>query len=85
MIVTFSHLEVLDYTNPPMHKIFKNYIVDFPSCFLNDAVYGKMLDHTFQNLQPYLGDQLIDRKRYLPGVFTMNHIKADIMLTKEIK
>jgi hypothetical protein len=84
IIATFSHLEVLDYTNPPLHKIFKNYIVDFPSCFLNDAVYGKMIDHTCQYLQPYLGDQLIDRKRYLPGVLTMNHIKADILLTKEI-
>ncbi len=43
-----------------------------------------MIDHTLQYLQPYLGDQTIDRNRYLPGVFTMNHIKADILLTKEI-
>jgi hypothetical protein len=84
IIATFSHLVVLDYTNPPMHKIFNNYLVDFPSYFLNDAVYGKMIDHTFQYLQPYLGDQSIDRNRYLSGVFTMNHIKTDILMTKKI-
>jgi hypothetical protein len=84
IIATFSHLDFLDYTNPRMHAIFKNYIVDFPSYFFNDAVYGKMIDHTLQYLQPYLGDQSIDRNRYLPGVFTMNHIKADILLIKEI-
>ena len=84
IIATFSHLEVLDYNNAPIYSAFNNAIVDFPSYFYNDAVYEKMIDHTLHYLQPYLGDQTIDRNRYLPGVFTMNHIKADILLTKEI-
>ena len=84
IIVTFSHLEVLDYKDSPIYSVFNNAIVDFPSYFHNDAVYGKMVDHTLQYLQPYLGDQPVDRNRYLTGVFTMNHIKADILLTKEI-
>jgi hypothetical protein len=84
IIATFSHLDFLDFTNPSMHTIFKNYIVDFPSYFHNDDVYGRMIDHTLQYLRPYLGAQQIDRNRYLTGVYTMNHIKADILLTKEI-
>ena len=84
IIATFSHLEALDYKNSPIYSVFNKAIVDFPSYFHNDAVYEKMIDHTLQYLQPYLGDQTIDRNRYLPGVFTMNHIKADILLTKEI-
>lgn len=84
IIATFSHLELLDYTNSPLYSVFNNTLVDFPSYFHNEAVYEKMIDHTLQYLQPYLGDQVIDRNRYLPGVFTMNHIKADILLTKEI-
>ena len=84
IIATFSHLEVLDYRNSPLYTIFHNYLVDFPSYFSNDTVYGKMIDHTLQYLQPFLGDQTIDRNRYLPGVFTMNHIKADILQNKKI-
>jgi hypothetical protein len=84
IIATFSHSEVLDYTNSPIYSVFNKAIVDFPTYFHNDTVYEKMIDHTLQYLQPYLGDQGIDRERYLPGVFTMNHIKADILLTKEI-
>ncbi len=84
IIVTFSHLEVMDYKNSRVHKIFQKYIVDFPSYFLNETVYEKMIDHSIQYVQPYLGDQTIDRDRFLPGVFSMNHIKADILLTKEI-
>ena len=84
MIATFSYLDFLDSSNSPMHAVFKNYIVDFPSYFFNDAVYEKMIDHTLQYLRPYLGNQSIDRSRYKTEVYTMNHIKADILLTKEI-
>ncbi|MBI4767515.1 MAG: hypothetical protein HY787_23465 [Deltaproteobacteria bacterium] len=83
IIATFSHLELLDYRNSPMYTLFNNCLVDFPSCFSGDNVYGRMIDHTLQYLKPFLGDQTIDRNRYLPGVFTMNHIKADILLNKE--
>jgi hypothetical protein len=67
-----------------MHTIFKNFIVDFPSYFHNNTVYKKMIDHTLQYLRPYLGAQQIDNNRYLAEVFSMNHIKAEILLTKEI-
>jgi hypothetical protein len=83
IITTFRHLEVLDYRNSPLSMIFNNCLVDFPSCFSSDTIYGRMIDHTLQYLQPFLGDQTIDRNRYLPDVFTMNHIRADILLNKE--
>jgi hypothetical protein len=84
IIATFNHLDFLDSSNPPMHAVFKKYIVDFPSCLFNDAVYEKMIDHTLQYLRPYIGDQTVERSRYKNEVYTMNHIKADILLTKEI-
>lgn len=84
MIATFSYLDFMDYTNPRLHAILKNDLVDFPSYFLNDAVYEKMIDQTLHYLQPYLGDIAVDRSRYLNEVYSMNHIKADILLTKEI-
>jgi len=84
IIATFNHLDFLDSPNAPVHAVFKNYIVDFPSCFFNDSVYEKMIDHTLHYLRPYLGGQTVDRSRYKTEVYTMNHIKADILLTKEI-
>lgn len=84
IIATFSGPEMLDYTNPGLYKIFNSYLVDFPSCCVNNSIYEKMIDQTLQYLLPYLGNQAIDRSRYLPGPFTMNHIKADILQTKEI-
>ena len=84
IIATFSHLDLLDYTNSRMHTIFKNYIVDFPSYFHNNTVYKKMIDHTLHYLRPYLGAQHIDSNRYLAEVYSMNHIKSEILLTKEI-
>lgn len=83
IITTFSLLEVMDYRNSPLYTLFNNCLVDFPSCFSSDTVYERMIDHTLQYLQPFLGNQKIDRNRYLPGVFTMNHIKADILLNKD--
>jgi hypothetical protein len=84
IIVTFNTYDFLDYTNPQLHAVLNNYIVDFPSYFFNDAVYRTMVDHTIHYLDPYLGDQPIDKDKYLSEVVTMNHIKADILLTQDI-
>jgi hypothetical protein len=100
IIATFSYLNFLDFTKAPLYKILKDHIVDFPSGLVNEGIYGKMVDHTVEYLSPYLPEkqvegkqflnelsamnQKVDRKRFLSEVFTMNHIKADILLTEEI-
>ncbi len=84
IIVTFSNLDFLDFTDPQLYAILNSCIVDFPSYFLNDSVYKKMIEHSVNYLKPYIGKQEIDINRYLNGVYTMNHIKTDILLNKEI-
>ncbi len=84
IITTFSNLVFLDYTRPPLHSALKSAIVDFPSFFYNDSVYKKMVDHTMNYLRPYLGDQPVDNAQYLKAVYSMNHIKTNIVLSKDI-
>lgn len=84
IIVTFSKLDFLDYTKPQLYALLNSGLVDFPSYFLNDAVYPKMVEHAVQCLKPYIGEQQIDSSRYTNEVNTMNHIKTDILLNKEI-
>jgi hypothetical protein len=84
ILVTFSKFELLDYTRSQFYGILKNDIVDFPSYFSNETVYRRMIDQTVNYLRPFVGDQEINSGKYLPGVYSMNHIKADILLTKEI-
>jgi hypothetical protein len=84
IIATFSYLDFLDFTAPRLHSVLKSHIVDFPSYFFNDIVYKKMVAHTVNYLEPYIGGQQIDLERYLNEVYTMNHIKTDILLNKEI-
>jgi len=84
IIVTFSNLDFLDFTNPQLYSVLNSYIVDFPSYFLNDVVYRKMIGHSVNYLKPYIGEQQVDINRYLNEVYTMNHVKTDILLNKEI-
>jgi hypothetical protein len=84
IIVTFSSSDFLEHSNPQLFGVLKESIVDFPSYFYNPFVHEKMLDHTLRYLQPFLGDKQIDTEKYRSEVFTMNHVKADILLTKEI-
>jgi hypothetical protein len=100
IIVTFSYLSFLDYNKPPLYKIFKDHIVDFPSGLANKEIYEKIVDHTIEYLSPYLPEkkvegrqflndlyemnQKVDKKRFLSEQYTMNHIKTDILLTEEI-
>jgi hypothetical protein len=100
IVATFSYLHFLDFTKPPLYKILKDQIIDFPSGLLNEDVYKKMIQQTTDYLDPYLPEkkvegkqfladlsemnQKIDPKRFLSQVFTMNHIKTDILLTEEI-
>ncbi|MGC2062314.1 MAG: hypothetical protein WA610_05000 [Thermodesulfovibrionales bacterium] len=84
IIVTFSTLDFLDYTKPELHALLNSSLVDFPSYFLNDTVYRKMVEHSVQCLKPYIGEQQVDNNRYANEVYTMNHIKTDILLNKEI-
>jgi hypothetical protein len=84
IIVTFSNLDFLDFTAPQLYSVLNSCIVDFPSYFLNQSVYKKMIDHSVNCLKPYIGKQQVDINRYLNEVYTMNHIKTDILLNKEI-
>jgi len=84
IIVTFSNLDFLDFTNPQLYAVLNSCIVDFPSYFLNDSVYKKMMEHSVNYLTPYIGKQQIDINRYSNEVYTMNHIKTDVLLNKEI-
>ena len=84
IITTFSTAELMDFAHPRMHSALVPFIVDFPSYFHNDHVYNKMVEHTANYLKPYYGEQKVDTSRYLKEVYTMNHIKSDILLTKEI-
>jgi hypothetical protein len=84
IIVTFSNLDILDYTNPGLYSVFNNCLVDFPSYFTNDTVYRQMIGHTINYMKPYIGEQKVDGESYLNGVYTMDHIKRDILLNKEI-
>ncbi len=84
IIVTFSNLDFLDFTDPQLYAVLNSCIVDFPSYFLNDSVYKKMIEHSVNYLKPYIGKQQVDINRYLNEVYTMDHIKTDILLNKEI-
>ncbi len=84
IIATFSNLDFLDFTNPQLYALLNSCIVDFPSYFLNDSVYKKMIEHSVNYLKPYIGKQQVDINRYLNEVYTMDHIKTDILLNKEI-
>ncbi len=84
IIVTFSTLDFMDYTKPPLYALLNSSLVDFPSYFLNNAVYPKMVEHAVQCLKPYVGEQPVDSARYAGDVYTMNHIKTDILLNKDI-
>ena len=84
IIVTFSHLDFLDFTNPKLYEVLNNCLVDFPSYYLNDTVYRKMIEHCINYLKPYIGKEQIDIEKYLNDVYTMNHIKKDVLLNKDI-
>ena len=84
IIVTFSNLDFLDFTAPQLYAILNSCIVDFPSYFLSHNVYRKMIEHSVNYLKPYIGKQQVDINRYLSDIYTMNHIKTDILLNKEI-
>ncbi len=84
IIVTFSCLDFLDYTNPQLYSLFNSSIVDFPSYYLSHGVYEKMLDHSISYLRPYIGNQQVDMDKYLSEFHTMKHINSDILLNKEI-
>jgi hypothetical protein len=84
IIVTFEGSEFLELTNAQLMGVLREHIVDFPSYFHNEVIHEKMIDHTLGYLQPFLGEKQVDREKYQNEPFTMNHIKADILLTKEI-
>ncbi|MGD0280803.1 MAG: hypothetical protein ABSB95_00410 [Dissulfurispiraceae bacterium] len=84
IIATFSNLDFTDFTKPPLYSVLNSHIVDFPSYFYNDTVYKKMVEHAVNYLKPYIGQEQIDITRYLGEIFTMNHIKRDVLLNKEI-
>jgi hypothetical protein len=84
IIVTFSNLDFLDFTDLRLYAVLNSCIVDFPSYFFNDYVYKKMLEHSVNYLKPYIGKEQVDINRYLNEVYTMNHVKTDILLNKEI-
>ena len=84
IIVTFSNLDVLDYTNTRLYSAFNNCLVDFPSYFMNDTVYRQMIAHTLKYMKPYIGEQKVDVESYLKEVYTMDHIKRDILVNKDI-
>jgi hypothetical protein len=100
IIATFSYLNFLDFTKAPIYKLIKNQIVDFPSGLINEEVYNKMIAQTIDYLSPYIPEkktdgkqfladlpeaqQKVDRNRFLSQIFTMNHIKTDILMTEEI-
>ncbi|MEW6188250.1 MAG: hypothetical protein AB1585_21235 [Thermodesulfobacteriota bacterium] len=84
IIVTFDVSEFLDQSNAQLLGMLREHIVDFPSYFHNEVIHEKMIDHTLRYLQPFLGEKQVDRGKYQTEPFTMNHIKADILLTKEI-
>lgn len=85
IIVTFSQADFLDYTNPPLYGILNKSVVDFPSYFYSDSIYQKMIAQTVSLLKPYIGNQEVTISKYLKEIYSMNHIKADILLTKEIE
>ena len=84
IIVTFSKLDFLDYTNPRSYSLFNNCLVDFPSYFMNDTVYRQMIGHSLKELKPYIGEHKVDVECYLNEVYTMDHIKRDILLNKGV-
>ena len=84
IITTISKAALLDFTNPQMHALIKSSIVDFPSYYQNNHVYRKMVEHTVNYLKPYYGEQKVDIEKYMNDIFTMSHIKSDILLNKEI-
>ncbi|MBF0558593.1 MAG: hypothetical protein HQL08_07410 [Nitrospirae bacterium] len=84
IIITFSNTAFADFTQPQLYSVLNSYLVDFPSYFLNDAVYKKMVEHSVGFLKPFIGKEQVDTERYSNGVYTMTHIKRDTLLNKEI-
>ncbi len=84
IIVTYSKFDFMDYSDQQLYSAFNNCIVDFPSYFLNDLVYKKMIEHSVNYLKPYIGRQQVDISKYLNEIYTMAHVKTDILLSKEI-
>lgn len=84
IIATFSNLSFMDFNQPQLYSVLNSHIVDFPSYFLNDAVYKRMIEHSVNYLKPYIGQEQIDTERYLNEIYTMTHIKRDTLLNKEI-
>ncbi len=74
----------MDFNDPELYALLNSCIVDFPSYYLNDGVYKKMIEHSVNYLKSYIGKQQVDINRYLNDVYTMNHVKTDILLNKEI-
>ena len=76
LIVTFNSYSLLDFENTYLYNILKDSIVDFPSYFSDRDVYEKMVDHTIEYLQPFIGKECVNKADYLEGTFSMNYIKT---------
>jgi len=77
IIVTFSNYSFLDFEDKDLYLLLKAHIVDFPSYFSNQGTYEKMVDHTINYLNPYIGGKVIDKTNYLQDVFSMDYIKLN--------
>lgn len=77
MIVTFSNYSFLDSDSKDLYLLLKSHIVDFPSYFLNNGAYEKMIDHTINYLHPYMSGKVINKSSYLTDFFSMNYIKLN--------
>lgn len=83
VIVTFSKQSFLDHTLKALYALIKDAIVDFPSYFSDTVIYERMIEHTLGALRPYLGEE-VEKDKYLDDVYTMDHIRADMFMSKEI-
>lgn len=86
IIATFSNLGFLDFTKPQLYSILNAHIVDFPSYFAgkDNIVYRRMVEYSVNGLKPYIAGQIVEIDKYFNDIYSMKHIKTDILLNKDI-
>jgi len=77
IIVTFSSGSFLDFDRRDLYLLLKDHIVDFPSYFADRRIYERMIDHTIDQLKPFIGGREIDRNRYAGNICSMAYIKGN--------
>ncbi len=74
IFVTYSAYSMIDFKREELHSLFKDYIIEAPSCFDHQYIYKTMLEAACKELNTELDKKVCSVNDYLDEIYSLESI-----------